>query len=102
MTDRTYPYTGWVLQPSFKPVEVTFVKEYRSMGSMGKHYGDASQSGKVFAARDIFPTKEAAIQYGWKEVERIQADLDKRTENLRKKRAALNNATALSKGKPTT
>lgn len=86
MTQRTYPYTGWVLLPSFKPTEVLFIKPY---WPSEPSRGDESGSGKHYPLSWIHPTREAAIAFGWKEVERMQADIDKRTENLRKKRAAL-------------
>lgn len=81
---RTYPYKAWTLQPSFKPVEVELTE---------RHYGkdwDQTANRKGYHVSTLHPTKEAAIAYGRAEVERIQADLDKRTENLRKKRTALN------------
>lgn len=93
LTQRTYPYKAWVLQPSFKPIEVTLVEAYHWLNG---HRADVSDAGKHFLLKDIHPTKEAAIAYGWTQVERIQADIDKRTENLRKKRAALNKAAGQS------
>jgi predicted nucleotide-binding protein (sugar kinase/HSP70/actin superfamily) len=86
---RSYPYKAWILQPSFKPIEVTFVEPYRWLN---EHRADVSDAGKYVLLKAIHPTLEAAIAHGWSEVERIQADIDKRNENLRKKRAALNKA----------
>ena len=97
MNQRTYPYTGWVLLPSFKPTEVLFIKPYY-LSEPSR--GDESGAGKWYPLTWIHPTEEAAIAHGWTEIERMQADIDKRTENLRKKRAALNKATELLKGKP--
>lgn len=85
----TYPYTAWTLQPSFKPVEVQIVRNYHGTW-------EQTDSGKTIMAAALFPTKEAAIADGWKRVEEMQAALDKRTENLRKKRAALNKAAGKS------
>jgi hypothetical protein len=86
--ERTYPYKAWALQPSFKPVEVEIVKAWTDRNWV------QAQNGKLHREEALFPTKEAAIAYGWEQVARIQQDLDKRTENLRKKCLALNKAAA--------
>jgi hypothetical protein len=93
MTARTYPYKAWVLQPTFKPIEVELQRHY-SQGLW-----DQTASGKLYHVRDLFPTQQEAIEHGWKEIERMQEALDKKAEGLRKKRSALNTATQLSKGK---
>ena len=85
MTNRTYPFKAWVLQPSFKPVEIEIVGHY----SGNWHQ---SSTGKTYLEAHLHATKVAAINFGWQEVARIQSDLDKRTENLRKKKAALTKA----------
>ncbi len=87
---RTYPYAGWVLLPSFKPVEVTFVSAYKSFSN--EDYGDNSQDGKLYGRSDIFDSKSAAIQEGYARLKKQQADLDKKQININKRRAALEKA----------
>lgn len=87
MTGRTYPRDVWVLRPNFKPVRVTAVQPYSSFTS--RDYGDVTESGKAFRVDEMFDTKAAAIAHGRSECERQQKDLDKKLENLRKRRAAL-------------
>lgn len=87
MNERTYPYTAWVLQPSFKPKEVELVKHYTSFG--GTDYGDETASKKVYRLDEIFASKADAIAEGWRRVEKQQSDLEKRQESLDKKKAAL-------------
>lgn len=89
-TERTYPYKGWVLQPSFKPVEVEFVSAYRALSR--EDYGDRSTAGKVYARSEIHATKADAIAFGRAEIVRMQADIDKRQSKLSAKSAALNKA----------
>jgi hypothetical protein len=78
-----------VLQPSFKPVEVTFVEPYHWLN---EHRADKTKSGRAYRLEHIHPTKEAAIAHGRLELKRIRIDLDKREENLKKKTAALDKA----------
>ena len=87
---RDYPYAGWVLLPSFKPTEVTFVSAYKSFGN--EDYGDNSQGGKLYARSEIFPSKTAAILEGHARLRKQQADLDKKQTNINKRRAALEKA----------
>ena len=86
----TYPYTAWVLQPSFKPKEVTFVKHYE--GWSGEDYGCKSESGRVYRRVAIHATKTAAITFGNAEVRSMQLALDKKQGSLNKKREALTKA----------
>ncbi|NPS81517.1 hypothetical protein [Pseudomonas aeruginosa] len=55
MSERTYPYKAWILQPSFKPKEVELVKPYVGWGA---HYGDETASKKVYRLDEIFPSKK--------------------------------------------
>jgi hypothetical protein len=87
---RDYPYAGWVLLPSFKPTEVTFVSAYKSFSN--EDYGDNSQGGKLYASSEIFPSKTAAILEGHARLRKQQADLDKKQTNINKRRAALEKA----------
>lgn len=91
MTKRTYPYKAWTLQPSFKPIEVELTAPAWPNSTVYPDW-DTTTKGKHYHINGLFPSKEEAIAHGWKEIERIQADLDKRNETLRKKRAVLNQA----------
>ena len=81
---RTYPYTAWALPPSFKPKQVTFVRNYWN--------SDVADSGTLYARHNIFPTKADAIAAGRQSLERQRIDLDKKLANLAKKHAALDAA----------
>ncbi len=91
MSERTYPYTAWVLQPSFKPKQVEFVRNYVTWG---RDYGDESASGKIYMKGDIFPTKEDVINEGWRRVEKQEADLEKKQASLNKKKTELTKASS--------
>lgn len=83
----TYPYTAWVLQPSFKPKEVTFVERALAYGI--EDYGCVSEAGKWYRRDQIHATKTDAIIFGHSEVRRMQDDLKKKLDSLEKKRDAL-------------
>jgi len=55
---RTYPYQGWVLQPSFKPVEITIEANNSHWGG---EYWDRTSSGKLVNQANVYMTKKAAI-----------------------------------------
>ena len=86
---RTYPFKAWVLMPSFKPVEVEIVSEYRSWNKEVYHQ-TAKQ--KTYTGSDLFGSKDEAICAGRKRLADQEADLAKRAENIAKKRAALDKA----------
>lgn len=88
----TFPYTGWVLMPSFKPVELTFVE--RLSHSYGWH---KAHNGKIYSIWKIFSCKQAAIDAGHAELLKQQKALEKRQTNLNKRRAALEKAAGESK-----
>ena len=90
MSNRTYPRKVWVLQPSFKPVEVMIVEKYKTWGN--EDWGDLTEKSKRYLPKDMFDSKEAAIKEGRARCVLMQADLDKRTDNLCKKIAALDKA----------
>ena len=89
---KVYPYKAWILQPSFKPVEVTFTNPYVSYSY--PDYGDLTDSGKIVVRQDIYESKESAISAGREKIVKQQSDLDKKQENIHKKHAALNKAAA--------
>jgi len=84
---KTYPYKAWVLQPSFKPKEVTFVEQALAYGI--EDYGCVSETGKWYRRDQIHATKTDAIIFGHSEVRRMQDDLKKKLDSLEKKREAL-------------
>lgn len=87
MQDHDYPCPGWVLQPSFKPKEVTL------MGPCGyeNKYIEAG-NGKWYARSDVYATKTDAIRGGWAHVKRQQEALDKKQAALNKKQEVLRKA----------
>lgn len=89
MSNRVYPRTVWVLMPSFKPMEVEVVSDY---GVSYHDYGDVTAKGKVYAPAAMHETKKKAIAAGRAEVERVRADIAKRTDNMNKRIAALDKA----------
>lgn len=91
MTTRTYPCKGWILMPSFKPVEVEFVEKYKSLGD---DYGDMTAKQKIVRRDEIFNTKEAALDGGHARLERHRAQIAKLQAGHDKKLAALKKAIA--------
>lgn len=87
MSTRAYPYKAWVLKPSFKPVEETFVKPYGSWSDTD--YGDFTADGKLYSVGAIFPTREAAIAWGLDDLVKQQVTLNKRLATVAKKRDTL-------------
>ena len=90
-TNRTYPYTAWTLQPSFKPVEIVITAIADTWGMV--EY-DKTAVGKRYHTGDLFKTKAAAIAEGRRRLDKQQADLDLKAANLAKRRAALDKAEA--------
>lgn len=84
-----FPYTAWVLMPSFKPVEITLVEAQRFPFSDQWH---KAESGKTYAVGSIYSAKHAAIAAGHVELIKQQAALDKKQANINKRRAALEKA----------
>lgn len=86
--ERSYPYKAWILMPSFKPVEVEFVEQYKSFS---EDYGDLTNKRKVVRRDEIFPTKQDAINGGHlrlrrhrAQIAKLQAGHDKKLEALKK------------------
>ena len=92
MNNRTYPYTAWVLQPSFRLKQVEFVKHYLSWGS--EDFGDVTDAGKRYGLPDIHQTKKAAIEYGRAQLEKQLNDLAKRQLSFAKRKEELDKAEA--------
>jgi hypothetical protein len=77
--------------PSFKPVEVEFVKQYEAFG--GEDYGDLTVKGKIMRRDEIHPTKDVAINVGHErlaksraQIAKLQMGHDKKLEALEKAR----------------
>ena len=86
----TFPYTGWVLLPSFKPKQEQFAGSFYA----SHHVTDKS---KYVRIGDIHPSKQAAIAVGHARLQQQQNDLDKKQANIDKRRAALEKAAGESK-----
>lgn len=91
MSEQTFPYTGWVLMPSFKPAQVSIVEKISY--SFGSTYLRAD-SGKQYQFFDVHPSKQAAIEAGRASLDGQQSALDKKQANIIKRRAALDKAEA--------
>lgn len=90
MSERKYPYTGWVLQPSFKPKAVVFVEPYRSYSR--EDYGDIAESGALKARSEIYLTERDAFDAAYAKLAAMEADLEVKRERLAKRRATLDKA----------
>jgi hypothetical protein len=83
----TYPYVAWRLQPSFKPVLVTITEMYHSWTAADQWV--KSDKGSLHHIKDLFPTKEAAIEAGWERIHKEEAAIEKKVARINKCRAAL-------------
>lgn len=87
MTKRTYPRKVWILKPSFKPVEITVITQYRSYNDID--HGDVSESGKLYTVSEMFDSKMAAIIGGRARLDAQQEKLKKKFDEIVKKYAVL-------------
>lgn len=83
MTERTYPFTVWVLGGTFIPRQVELVKP---SGYQGTH---RAENGKYLHDSECFETKEAAIQHGHERLKDQEEKINKRLQVIAKKRANL-------------
>lgn len=90
MTKRQYPRQAWVLQPSFKPKEVTVTKPYSTWNKSEEW--DVTEGGKSYHKDSLFPSMSVAITNGRDLVEKQRADIAKRQATLEKRIAALDKA----------
>jgi len=88
-----YPATAWVLQPSFKPVEVTLTRRLHEHGYQGWH---ATAKGQPHHQDKLHATKHEAITVGRAQVATLEADLVKRRASLNKRIAALDKAEGIA------
>jgi hypothetical protein len=86
---RTYPYTGWVLTPSFHVAERRFV---RRMGGMAGVEADVPDRGAPYPVDAIFPTAAAAIADGFRRIADQVHALNLRISALDRKREQLHKA----------
>lgn len=87
--NRSYPYKAWILMPSFKPVEVEFVRNYETFGG---DYGDVKDGGKIVRRDEIYPSKDAAISGAHERLAKHRAQIAKLQLGHDKKLAALKKA----------
>lgn len=83
---RQYPFSAWVLMPSFKPVEIEFVS------SSWNPEWSRTESGKRVHCKDHWHTKAEAIAVGRQRIADKEAALQKSLEKLAKYRSALDKA----------
>ena len=91
----TFPYTGWVLMPSFKPKQEQFVKAYGDYTN--KNDWHITDNGKSVHITEIYGSKPDAINAGGKQLIAQQAALDKKQANINKRRVALEKAAGEAK-----
>lgn len=91
----TFPYSGWVLMPSFKAKQEWFVQAYGDYSS--KNDWHITGTGKNIHIGDIYSSKQAAIAAGRTLLFKQQADLDKKQANINKRQAALEKAAGEAK-----
>lgn len=91
----TFPYTGWVLIPSFTPKQEKFVSPY-GFGDEQKEW-HRTEKHKLVHVDSIYFCKAAAIYAGNQRLRDQQAALDKKQANINKRRAALEKAAGESK-----
>lgn len=90
---KEFPYTAWRLMPSFKPVSVEIVGLYSGTRSWLRRNLQCSK-GKIYAPRDLFASKQEAIDWARGELNRKQKSADKVQANIDKKRAEIAKAEA--------
>jgi hypothetical protein len=88
MSDRTYPYTAWVLTPSYNVKQIEVTKCY---GYPHREH-DVSSTGKLYHISDLYKSRGDAIRAGFDRCDAQQVDLRKRQERLDKRFGALEKA----------
>ncbi|WP_213881890.1 hypothetical protein [Pseudomonas sp. dw_358] len=84
MSDRTYPYTAWLLTRNFQPLEIELVAP-----GYGTSTRERTQSGRNYELSELFASREAAIACGEERLALLSAELAKRQASLDKRRVAL-------------
>ena len=88
--ERTYPFVGWRLLPSFKPVQVEIVRQYNELHP--EWLVDAG--GKIFGVSEICATKAEAITRGRERLEAMGEKYRAMGVSIYKKTQALDAAEA--------
>lgn len=88
---KQYPYTGWILMPSYKPKQETFVREANFFNR--DLYG-VTEAGKYVSSGEIYASKADAIAAGHAKLDEQREKLKKMQERIDKRQAALANAAA--------
>lgn len=88
---QAFPYTAWLLLPSFKPCQVTIAKPCSGYGSMWAHLHE-DEKGKTYNTNYLFSTKEECITDGWKRLSDQEAALETKFAKLRKRKETLGRA----------
>ena len=83
MSDQKFPYSAWVLMPSFRPKQVEVVEKF--------YYSDwlGISTGKSYHASNLYESKQQAVGAGLAKLAAQQADIDKRQASLDKRKAEL-------------
>lgn len=90
MSEKQYPFTGWVLMPSYKPKQETFVSE---ANFFNRDLYEVTRTGKYVPSGEIYASKENAIAAGYAKLEEQREKLKKMQERIEKRQGALNKAT---------
>lgn len=86
MTQK-FPYIGWVLMPSFAPKQVEFVS-HTNYAAFDEQW-HLPANGRGYKVSEIYPSRDAAIEAGYKRLAKQQADLGKKQVAINKRRATL-------------
>lgn len=83
MSEYSFPYTAWVLTPSFIPKQVELVE--------AAYYNDwhSTKNRKSYHISDLFIEKKNAIEAGWRRLDEQESALRKRADAINKKKANL-------------
>ena len=85
MSNKTYPFVGWVLGGTFIPKQVEFVAHRRWYGG-DRHEAKFAKDQRF---EDVFETKQEAVDAGHKRIEIMKARLAKQALSIEKKRENL-------------
>lgn len=84
MSDRTYPYTAWLLTRNFQLLEVELVDQ----GFANSAY-DRTDKGRNYHVDELFLTKARAIAFGEAKLAALAEELERRQRGLLKRRLEL-------------
>lgn len=84
MSDRTYPYTAWLLTRNFQLLEVELVDQ----GFANSAY-DRTDKGRNYHVDELFLTKARAIAFGEAKLATLAKELERRQRGLLKRRLEL-------------